>query len=123
MQASRGSGFPDNVPAPYRRMEPVVGRADSLGIPSKVWASIILGFVWGWVAGIFAGPLPLGARMIILPLGYVAGLILGNLGRAEVAQSDRLGKILAIVGIALNAFGVITSIFSLIPFGLVRAIG
>jgi ribosomal protein L40E len=123
LQKSRDSGMPDNVPAPYGRMEPATARGGSLGIPSKVWASIILGFGWGFVAGVFAGPLPLGARLVMLPLGYVVGLIVGNLGRAEVADSDRLGKILAIVGIGLNAFGLITSIFSLIPFGLVRGVG
>jgi len=104
-------------------MEPAAARGGSLGIPSKVWASIMLGFGWGFVAGIFAGPLPLGARLIILLLGYAVGLILGNLGRAEVTDSDRLGKILAIVGIGLNAFGLVTSIFTLIPFGLVRGVG
>ena len=73
MQASRDPGFPDDVPPPYRRMEPAAAGESSVGIPSKVWASIILGFAWGFVAGILAGPLPLGARLIILPLGYVAG--------------------------------------------------
>jgi hypothetical protein len=91
--------------------------------PVEGVASIILGFGWGFVAGILAGPLPLGARLIVLPCGYVVGLILGTLGRAEVADSDRLGKILAIVGIGLNAFGLITGIYSLIPFGLVRGVG
>jgi zinc-ribbon domain len=90
LQPSHGSGPPD-VPASYRRMEPSAGRDGSLGVPSKVWTSIILGFGWGLVAGIFAGPLPLGARLIVLLLGYVVGLIVGNLGRAEVAESDRLG--------------------------------
>jgi hypothetical protein len=123
LQSSRGPGSPDTVPARYRRMELAAGRGGSLGVPSKVWASIILGFGWGFVPGIVAGPLPLGARLIVLLLGYVVGLIVGNLGRAEVAESDRLVKILAIVGIGLNAFGLITSIFSLIPFGLVRGAG
>jgi hypothetical protein len=123
VQRSHDSGFPDNVPASYRRMEPAAARDGSLGIPSRVWASIILGFGWGFVAGILAGPLPLGARLIVLPCGYVVGLILGTLGRAEVADSDRLGKILAIVAIGLNAFGLITSVYSLIPFGLVRGVG
>jgi len=123
VQRSHASGFPDNVPASYRRMESAAARDGSLGIPSKVWASIILGFGWGFVAGILAGPLPLGARLIVLPCGYVVGLILGTLGRAEGRGLGRLGKILAIVGIGLNAFGLITGIYSLIPFGLVRGVG
>jgi ribosomal protein L40E len=66
LQPSRGPGSPDTVPARYRRMELAAGRGGSLGVPSKVWASIILGFGWGFVAGIVAGPLPLGARLIVL---------------------------------------------------------
>jgi len=44
--------------------------------------------------------------------GYAVGLILGNLGRAEVEDSDRVGQILAWVAIGLNAISLVSSVLT-----------
>lgn len=70
--------------------------------------SLILAFVWGFAWGMIAaltGPLqPWGAGLILQAAGYIAGLIFGIWGRAEVRASDRLGRILGDIAIAANGF-------------------
>jgi hypothetical protein len=60
-------------------------------------ASLILWLVWGMIAWQMAARLPWPAGLIVLPLGYIVGLVLGNMGRVEVEKSDRLGQVLAII--------------------------
>ena len=57
--------------------------------------------------------LPLAAGPLIGAVGYIAGLSLGIRGRAEVDASDRLGQILAIIAIALNAMNLIWTLVGL----------
>ncbi len=109
---------PDGVPAPYKGLEPDAAREGSLGIPSKVWVSLILGLAWGVVGGMTAALLPVGVGLIFRALGYVAGLILGNMGRAEVKASDRLGQILAIIAIIFNAIGLVSTVVGAFFYGL-----
>jgi hypothetical protein len=89
-----------------------------LGVPSKVWVSLILWLVWGMIAWQMAARLPWPAGLIVLPLGYIVGLVLGNMGRVEVEKSDRLGQVLAIIAIALNAVALVSTVASMLP-GLV----
>jgi len=109
----------DNVPAPFKRLEP----SGALGIPSKVWMSLILAFVWGFAWGMIAGltspALPWGTRLILQAVGYIAGLILGIWGRAEVGPSDRTGRNLGNIAIALNAFRLASTVIWAIQYGLV----
>jgi hypothetical protein len=99
----------DRVPAPYKRME----SEGALGVPSKVWTSLILAFLWGKPSSMLAAFLPLAAGPLIGAVGYIAGLSLGIRGRAEVDASDRLGQILAIIAIALNAMNLIWTLVGL----------
>jgi hypothetical protein len=107
------------VPAPFKRLEP----AGALGIPSKVWVSLILAFVWGFAGGMIAGLtsplLPRGGGLTLHAAGFVAGLILGIWGLAEVGPSDRLGRILAQIAIAVNGFNLAWIVIWAIQYGLV----
>lgn len=105
----------DRVPAPFKRLEPPGG----LGIPAKVWMSLILAFAWGMIAGLTSPLLPWGAGLILQAVGYIAGLILGIWGHAEVRASDRLGRILADIAIAANGFNLAWIVIGAIRFGLV----
>lgn len=105
----------DRVPAPYKRLEP----EGSLGVPSKVWMSLILAFLWGTPAWMIAALLPFAAGLLLRAVGYIAGLILGIWGRAEVGASDRLGKILGNIAIAFNAFNLVWTVIGAIQYGLV----
>ena len=93
----------ERVPAPYEPPDP----AKSEGVPSKVWASLILGWCWGWVA-----PDPSGAVGLILPAGYVVGLILGIWG--EVQASDRLGRMLATLAIIVNGSNLAWTLYGML---------
>lgn len=99
----------DRVPAPRRSLEP----AGALGVPSKVWASLVLAWGWGVVQVTL---LPWGAGPILGAVGYIAGLILGIMGRTEVKVSDRLGRILAMIAIGSNA---IQLVWAVLGYGLV----
>jgi hypothetical protein len=109
----------DQVPSPAERLDP--SRAS--GIPSKVWMSLTLALVWGFASGVIAGltspALPLGTRLIFQAAGYVAGLILGIWGRAEVLPSDRLGQILGNIAIGLNGLRLAWTVIWAIQYGLV----
>ena len=109
----------DQVPAPFKRLEP----AGTLGIPSKVWVSLILAFVWGFASGMIAGLtsplLPWGSGLILQAVGHIAGVILGMWGLAEVGPSDRLGRILGRIAIAVNGFNLAWIVISAIQYGLV----
>jgi hypothetical protein len=48
--------------------------------------------------------LPLWARFMLPAAGYIAGLILGIWGRAEVGASDRRAETLGNIAIGLNAY-------------------
>jgi hypothetical protein len=108
----------DGVPAPYKRLEPAVAREGSLSIPSKVWVSLILSWVGGPIAAMTAALLPWGVGLIFRAVAYIAGLILGNLGRAEVKASDRLGQVIAIVAIVWNAIGLFSIVVGVLESGL-----
>jgi hypothetical protein len=58
------------------------------------------------------------AGLLLLPVGYVAGLILGNMGRVEVKGSDRVGQILAIIAIGLNAIKLVLTVLNGVPYAL-----
>jgi hypothetical protein len=94
----------EQVPAPFKDPE----TSWNAGIPSKVWISLALALAWGLASGVMAGPtspaLPWGTRLILQAAGYIAGLILGIWGRAEVPPGDRLGQILGNIAIGLNGF-------------------
>jgi hypothetical protein len=89
--------------APHKSVE----RPGSLGIPSKVWMSLILAFGWRVV---YVALLPLTWGLFLGPLGYVVGLILGISGKGEVQASDRLGRILATLAIIFNAINLVWSV-------------
>ncbi len=106
------------VPAPNRLLEPPVARQGSLGIPSKVWVSLILALVSGPIGAMTAALLPWGVGLVVRALGYLAGLILGTMGRAEVRASDRLGQIVATVAIVWNAIGLLWTVVGVLESGL-----
>jgi hypothetical protein len=85
--------------------------------------SLILALVWGFASGMIAevtSPAQSwGARLILQAPGYVAGLILGIRGRAEVAPSDRRGQILGNTAIALNGFRLAWAVMFAIQYVLV----
>ena len=93
----------DRVPAPHKPLE----GPGSLGVPSKVWMSLILAFGWRVV---YVALLPLTWGSFLGPLGYVAGLILGISGKGEVQAYDRLGRIVATVAIIFNAINLASSV-------------
>lgn len=70
------------------------------------------------IGAMTAALLPWGVGLIFRPVGFIAGLILGNMGRAEVKTSDRLGEILAIVAIIFNAIGLVWSVVGVLAYGL-----
>jgi hypothetical protein len=117
--------IPGSVPAPYQRMEPAVARR--WPIPPKVGASLVIAVAWGYVAAVLAEPLarlvsPAAAgpfMRILLLVGYTVGLILAKVGRAEVEDSDRVGRILVSFGIGLNA---IRLAFFVIPYAIAFAV-
>ena len=94
----------ERVPAPFKDPE----TSSPSRLPSKVWISLALALAWGlapWVmAGLTSPALPLGTRLILQAAGYIAGLILGIWGRAEVPPWDRLGQILGNIAIGLNGY-------------------
>ena len=96
----------ERVPAPHKAPEPA--RA---GVPAKVWASLILAWGWGWVA-----PVPSGVAGLIVPAGYVVGLIFGIWGRGEVQASDRLGRVLATLAIAVNAINLVQTLYGMLGY-------
>jgi hypothetical protein len=101
------------VPGPYKGMEPPV--TWWMEFPSKVWWSLLLGLGWGRLVWIVAMILPSQVVIILGPLGCIVGLLLGNMGRAEVKAADRLGLLLAYAAIALNAVGLVGSLFAIAP--------
>ena len=107
----------DQVPSPFRRVEP----SKALRIPWKVWISLTLAIVWGFVLRMIEGQtsfsLPLWARFMLPAAGYIAGLILGIWGRAEVGASDRRGEIYGNIAIALNAYRLAWIVFGAIHYG------
>jgi hypothetical protein len=107
----------DGVPAQYKGLEPEVARNGSLGIPWKVWVSLGLAFGWGLIPISVTPQLGM-AGLLLLPVGYVAGLILGNMGRVEVKGSDRVGQILAIIAIGLNAIKLVLTVLNVVPYAL-----
>jgi hypothetical protein len=96
----------DRVPAPHKSLE----RPGSLGVPSKVWMSLILAF--GWRVA-YVALLPLTWGFFLGPVGYVVGLILGISGKGEVQASDRLGRILATVAIMFNVINLAWSVLGI----------
>jgi hypothetical protein len=88
-----------------------------LGIPWKVWVSLGLAFGWGLVPISVTPQLGM-AGLLLLPVGYVAGLIFGNMGRVEVKGSDRVGHILAIIAIGLNGIKLVLTVFNVVPHAL-----
>ena len=112
------ASIPDSVPAQYRRLEPAAARR--LGIPSKVTASLVIAFAWDYVAILIdrtfllvtspGSAVPV--SLIVLMAGYTVGLILANMGRAEVDSSDRVGQILAWAAIGLNAISLVSSVLT-----------
>jgi hypothetical protein len=96
----------ERVPAPYKAPEP------ARAVPSKVWASLILAWCWGLVA-----PVPSGVAGLIIPAGYVVGLILGIWG--EVQASDRLGRFLAALAITVNAVNLAWTLYGMLWYRLV----
>jgi hypothetical protein len=111
----------DQVPSPFERLEP----AGASRIPSKVWISLTLALVWvfasGMIAGLTSPALPWGTRLILQAAGYIAGLILGIWGRAEVLPSDRRGHILGNTAIGLNGFRLAWTMIWAIQYGLVMS--
>jgi hypothetical protein len=96
----------ERVPAPHKAPEPA--RA---GVPPKVWASLILAWCWGLVA-----PVPFGVAGLIMPAGYIVGLILGIWG--EVQASGRLGRMLAAVAIIVNAYHLAWTLYGMLWYRL-----
>jgi hypothetical protein len=112
------SGVPrtaDGVPPYFKDLEPDAARHGSLGIPWKVWVSLALAFGWSFV--LFAvTPRLVGGGLYLLPVGYAVGLILGIMGRTEVTESDRLGQILSIIAIGMNAIRLAMTVFTILPY-------
>lgn len=90
----------------HKSVEP----SGSLGIPSKVWMSLILAFGWRVAVSLTLLPLP---WVLFSPIGYVVGLILGIIGKGEVQASDRLGRTLAMVAIMFNAINLAWSVLGI----------
>jgi hypothetical protein len=98
----------ERVPAPFKPSETARRRA----VPPKVWASLILWWGWGWVA-----PVPSGAAgLILMPAGYIVGLILAIWG--EVQASDRLGRMLATLAIVLNGVSLASALYGMLWYRL-----
>ena len=94
----------ERVPAPLFKA-PLPARARA--VPPKVWASLILGFCWG------LAPVPSGvAGLILLPAGYIVGLIFAIWG--EVQASDRLGRTLATLAIMLNGMSLAWTLYGIL---------
>lgn len=96
----------DRAPTPHKTLE----GPGSLGVPSKIWMSLILAFGWRVV---YVGLLPLTWGYFLGPLGYLVGLILGISGKGEVQASDRLGRILATVAIGFNFINLAWSVIAI----------
>ena len=91
-------------------------------IPWKVWMSLILALVWGFSSGKIpwlTSPAPSWVLRIIQAAGYIAGLILGIRGRAEVSPSDRRAQILGNTAIALNGLSLAWAVLFAIQYVLV----
>lgn len=94
----------ERVPAPFKPSE--TDRRPA--VPPIVWASLLLGWFWGWIA-----PVPSGAAgLILMPAGYAVGLIFAIWG--EVRASDRLGRTLAMLAIILNGMQLVSTLFGML---------
>lgn len=94
----------ERVPAPFKPSQTERRRA----VPPIVWGSLILWWSWGWIA-----PIPSGvAGLILMPAGYVVGLIFAIWG--EVQASDRLGRTLATLAIILNGMSLISTLYGML---------
>jgi hypothetical protein len=104
----------DQVRAPVKRLE----STGASRIPSKIWTSLTLALVPGFALGMMVGQptnvLPPETRPILEAAAFIAGLILGVWGRAEVLPLDRLGRILGTIAIALNGFRLAGTVISAI---------
>ena len=76
-----------------------------------VWASLI----WGWGGG-WGAPVPSGVAGLIVPAGYVVGLIFGIWG--EVKASDRRGRMLATLAIIVNGFNLAWALYGMLWYRL-----
>jgi hypothetical protein len=110
---NRAPHTPQGVPAPYERLEPAAAREGLSGVPSQVWVSLILWLAWGRIVWQMSANLPWQVGLIAVSLGYIVGLVLANLGRVKVKKSDRLGQLLAIAAIALNAVALVSTVVSM----------
>lgn len=91
----------ERVPAPFKPSETVRRRA----VPPTVWASLLLWWCWGWMA-----PVPSGvAGLVLMPAGYLVGLIFAIWG--EVQASDRLGRRLGTLAIVLNGMSLAWTLY------------
>jgi hypothetical protein len=109
----------DQVPAaPTKLLE----SSEASRIPSKVWMSLILALLWGFASGRIpwlTGLAPSWGTPIVQAAGYIAGLILGIRGRAEVVPSDRRAQILGNTAIALNGFRLAWAVMFALQYVLV----
>lgn len=93
----------ERVPAPFKPSEAARARA----IPPKVWAALILWWCWGWA------PVPSGvAGLVLMPAGYVVGLIFAIWG--EVQASNRLGRMMATLAIILNGTNLAWTLYGML---------
>lgn len=91
----------ERVPGPFKPSETArPGR-----VPPKVWASLFLGWCWGWIAPV---PSWVGG-LILMPAGFVVGLTFAIWG--EVQASDRLGRMLATLAIILNGMNLAWTLY------------
>jgi hypothetical protein len=127
------------VPARYQGLEPPAGRDHDehgwwLGVPTKVWVSLVLGYKGPWVTAILTLPLsglplPSWTGLILSLLTQVAGLVLGVKGLTEVRPSNGLGKTVAITAIAFNGWRLVFIALaysrtpSIVPLGFGSTLG
>jgi hypothetical protein len=104
------------VPAQYKASNPRPRGTGLWESPGR-WVSLALAFGWGLIP-ISVTPQLGTAGLLLQPVGYVAGLIFGNMGRVEVKGSDRVGQILAIIAIALNAINLVFTVANVAPYAL-----
>jgi hypothetical protein len=93
----------ERVPAPFKPSEAARRRA----LPPKVWASLLMWLCWGFA------PVPSGVNgLILLPAGYVVGLIFAIWG--EVQASDRRCRMLAALAIIPNGVSLAWSLHGML---------